>query len=54
MMIPICFNPREKPWSSGEFSDVWKGEHQGKKVAAKVLRGYEGDGPEEIKKVGRP
>lgn len=52
MIIPLCFNPRDDPSCRGEFADVWKGRHEGKEVAAKVLRVYERDNLEEIRKVG--
>jgi len=51
-MIPLCYNPEENPLCHGEFSDVWKGQHQGRDVAAKVLRVYTIDDPGKIKKVG--
>lgn len=38
LQIPPCYDPRELPCSCGGFADVWKGEHLGQVVAAKVLR----------------
>ena len=52
-MIPLCYNPAENPLCHGEFADVWKGKHQDRDVAAKVLRVYRSDDPEQIKRVGR-
>ena len=52
-MIPLCHNPEENPLCHGEFTDVWKGQHQGRDVAAKVLRVCTIDDLEKIKRVGR-
>lgn len=38
--IPLHYDPRENPLRRDEFADVWKGRHDGKKVAAEVLRVY--------------
>lgn len=40
LQIPVCYNRSENPLYRGGFADVWKGEHQGRKVAVKVLRVY--------------
>ncbi|KAF9654231.1 hypothetical protein BDM02DRAFT_3182057 [Thelephora ganbajun] len=43
----------ESPVSSGGFSDVWPGVHEGEKaVAIKVIRHYESDDAQKIKKAG--
>ena len=51
-LIPLCYNPIENPQCHGELADVWKGEHKGRKVAAKALRVYNADDLELIRKVG--
>ena len=38
--IPLCYNPLDTPQTHGGLADVWKGEHKGQEVAAKVLRVY--------------
>ncbi|KAF9644930.1 kinase-like protein, partial [Thelephora ganbajun] len=38
--IPICYNRLDNPLYRGGYADVWKGEHQGRDVAVKVLRVY--------------
>ena len=38
LAIPICYDPMETPQFHGGFADVWKGEYNGKEVAAKALR----------------
>jgi len=39
--IPLCFDESNGyPLYSGGYADVWMGEHQGCKVAVKVLRVY--------------
>ena len=37
----------------GGFADVWKGRHQGREVAAKVLKVYMKDDLEQVRRVGR-
>ena len=44
----------ENPQCSGEFSDVWKGEYNGREVAAKVLRIYVTSDLKAIRKVVHP
>jgi hypothetical protein len=51
-MIPLCYNPAEKPLCRGELADMWKGRYQGGEVVAKVLRVGMVDDPGQIKKVG--
>ena len=38
--IPLCYNRSGFPKYRGGYADVWLGEHQGLKVAVKVLRIY--------------
>ena len=52
MRIPVCYDHREIPQSSGGFADVWKGSHEGKDIAAKVLRLYTTSDFERMRKVG--
>ncbi|KAF9642184.1 kinase-like protein [Thelephora ganbajun] len=40
LQIPPCYNRSDIPRYRGGYADVWKGEHQGRLVAAKVLRVY--------------
>jgi len=40
VQIPLCYNRLDTPLYRGGFADVWKGEHQGRQVAVKVLRIY--------------
>ena len=40
LQIGLCHNPADPAHSRGGFADVWKGEHHGLEVAAKVLRVY--------------
>ena len=38
LQIPLCYNRSENALYSGGYADVWMGEHEGRKVAVKVLR----------------
>ena len=38
VQIPLCYNRMDEPLCRGGFADVWKGEHQGREVAVKVLK----------------
>jgi len=49
--IPLSYDPMETPQCSGGFADMWRGEHEGQEVAAKVLRAYKTSDLEEIRKV---
>ena len=49
--IPLCYNPSETPQRYGGFADVWKGEHKGQVVAAKVFRAPVTGDREQIRKV---
>ena len=54
LVIPLCYNPMEDPLSYceyGGFGYVWKGKHDGKEVAAKVLRVYSTCDLEEVQQV---
>ena len=50
--IPVCYDLAGDPLCHGGFADVWKGQHQGRDVAAKVLRVYSKDGSEMVRRVG--
>ena len=50
--IPPCYNSTEDPLCHGGSADVWKGQHQGREVAAKVFRVYEKNGLEQVRRVG--
>ena len=52
MRIPVCYSPSVTPQICGGFADVWKGSHEGKDVAAKVLRMYVNSDFERIRRVG--
>jgi len=41
--IPLCYDRSGAPLYRGGYADVWKGEHQGRHVAVKVLRVYSTD-----------
>ena len=49
---PLCYDLTEDPLCHGGFADVWKGRHQGRDVAAKILRVYSKDGFGKAKRVG--
>ena len=38
VQIPLCYNRMDPPMCHGGFAEVWKGEHQGREVAVKVLK----------------
>ena len=52
LQIPLCYNRLELPQYSGGFSDVWIGDYQGRRVAAKALRVYLTSDLHKIRKVG--
>ena len=52
VQIPLCYNRTDAPLCYGGFGEVWKGEHQGREVAVKVLRVYVTSNLLKIKKVG--
>ena len=51
-MIPPCYNPTETPLYRGRFADVWKGQHDGREVAAKVQRVCLKNDLKQIRQVG--
>ena len=38
LQVPLCYERSGNALHSGGYADVWMGEHQGRKVAVKVLR----------------
>ena len=38
VQIPLCYNRTDPPLCHGGFAEVWKGKHQGREVAVKVLK----------------
>ena len=50
--IPLCFDQSERPLCGGGYGDVWMGNHQGRKVAVKVLKVYSTDDFNKITNVG--
>ena len=52
LQIPVCYNRSDIALYSGGFADVWMGDHQGRKVAVKVLRVYSTSDFEKITSVG--
>ena len=52
LQIPLCYDRSETAPYHGGYADVWKGEHQGRHVAAKVLKVYKTDDPAKIRRVG--
>ena len=51
LQIPLCYDRLELPQYSGGFADVWMGDHQGRRVAAKALRVYLTSDLTEIRRV---
>jgi len=52
LQIPVCYDRLDTPLYCGGFADVWKGEHQGRPVAVKVLRVYSTSDFDKIARVG--
>ena len=50
--IPLCYNRMDAPLYYGGFAEVWKGKHQGREVAVKVLKVYMTSDLVKITKVG--
>ena len=50
--VPLCYDVTENPLCRGGLADVWKGQHHGRDVAAKVLKLRPGGDPGRIKRVG--
>ena len=38
--IPLCYDRTGTPLYRGGYADVWKGEHEGREVAVKILTVY--------------
>ena len=51
MRIAVCYDSYKTPQAVGGYADVWKGSHEGKDVAAKVLRVYSSSDFDKIRKV---
>ena len=51
LQIPLCYNRLEVPRYRGGFADVWIGDYQGQRVAAKVLRVYTTSDLDKIRRV---
>jgi len=51
LQIPLCYNRLEAPRYRGGFADVWTGDYQGQRVAAKVLRVYTTSDLDKIRRV---
>ena len=54
IQIPLCYSRTEDPKYEGGFAKVWKSEHEGTEVAAKVLKVTTASDLVKIKKVGFP
>jgi hypothetical protein len=52
LQVPLCYNRLGTPLYRGGYADVWKGEHQGRSVAVKVLRIYSTSDFDKITRVG--
>ena len=52
LQIPLCYDRSVDAMYSGGYADVWMGEHQGRKVAVKVLRVYSTSDLDRITSVG--
>ena len=52
LQIPLCYDRSGEALCNGGTADVWMGEHQGIKVAVKVLRVFSTSDIEKIKRVG--
>ena len=52
IQIPLCYNRTEAPRYQGGFAEVWKGEHEGIEVAAKVLKVFATSDLVKIRRVG--
>ena len=53
LQIPLCYDRSGDALYSGGYADVWMGEHQGRKVAVKVLRIFSTSNLDKITSVGR-
>ena len=52
LQIPLCYDRLQVPQYEGGHADVWRGNHQGRLVAAKVLRVYLTSDFGKIRRVG--
>ena len=52
LQIPLCYDRTDAPLYHGGFAEVWKGEHQGREVAVKVLKVYKTSNLVKITRVG--
>ena len=52
VQIPLCYDRMDAPLYHGGFAEVWKGEHQRREVAVKVLKIYKTSNLVKITKVG--
>lgn len=52
LQIPFSYDRLDHPLYRGEYADVWKGEHQGRHVAVKVLGVSLGSDLDKIMRVG--
>ena len=51
VQIPLCYNRTDPPLYRGGFAEVWKGKHQGREVAVKVLKVSEASDLAKVTKV---
>ena len=51
VQIPPCYNQAGAPLYYGGFSEVWKGRHEGREVAVKVLRVRPTSGSDKVMRV---
>ena len=51
IQIPPCYNQTGAPLYYGGFSEVWKGRHEGREVAVKVLRVRPTSGSDKVMRV---
>ena len=52
LQIPLCYDRVDTPLYRGGYADVWEGEHEGRKVAVKVLAVYMTSNLDKITRVG--
>ena len=52
VQIPLCYNRLDAPLYHGGYAEVWKGQHQGREVAVKVLKVCLADDLNKITRVG--
>ena len=49
--VPLCYDPVENPAFPVGLSDVWEGQHEGRKVSAQVFETFPEGDAEEITRV---